>query len=111
MEQLAIPLSNHKTVAKWLVIRQQAAKSLVIAMTALAGLPLHIDVILLNQAIRRQQGQPVSDSLANQHAVKWIIVQRCHREAAGRGDPAISNRACGACNDDMGGCSGRLLSS
>jgi len=32
MEQLAIPLSNQKTVAKWLVIRQQAAKSLVIAI-------------------------------------------------------------------------------
>ena len=30
----------------------------------------------MDQAIRRQQGQPVSDSLANQHAIKWIIVQR-----------------------------------
>jgi hypothetical protein len=29
MKQLAIPLSNHKTVAKWLVISPQAGKSLV----------------------------------------------------------------------------------
>jgi len=39
VERLAIPLSNQKTVAKWLVIAnrlsQQAGKSLVIAMTAL----------------------------------------------------------------------------
>ncbi|MHB1238466.1 MAG: hypothetical protein ACYCY7_12985, partial [Gallionella sp.] len=37
VERLAIPLSNQKTVAKWLVIAnrlsQQAGKSLVIAMT------------------------------------------------------------------------------
>lgn len=30
MKQLAIPLSNQKTVAKWLVISPQAGKSLVI---------------------------------------------------------------------------------
>ena len=39
VERLAIPLSNQKTVAKWLVIAnrlsQQTGKSLVIAMTAL----------------------------------------------------------------------------
>ncbi|OIQ99783.1 hypothetical protein GALL_181800 [mine drainage metagenome] len=35
MKQLAIPLSNQKTVAKWLVIRPQAGKSLVIRATAL----------------------------------------------------------------------------
>jgi hypothetical protein len=33
VKQLAIPLINHKTVAKWLVISQQAGKPLVIAMT------------------------------------------------------------------------------
>jgi hypothetical protein len=31
MKQLAIPLSNQKTVAKWLVISPQAGKSLVIS--------------------------------------------------------------------------------
>ena len=34
MKQLAIPLSNRKTVAKWLVISQQAGKWLVIPQTA-----------------------------------------------------------------------------
>ncbi|MHB1238439.1 MAG: hypothetical protein ACYCY7_12850 [Gallionella sp.] len=42
VERLAIPLSNQKTVAKWLVIAnrlsQQAGKSLVIAMTTCSGL-------------------------------------------------------------------------
>jgi hypothetical protein len=41
VERLAIPLSNQKTVAKWLVIAnrlsQQAGKSLVIAMTGHSG--------------------------------------------------------------------------
>ena len=35
MKQLAIPLSNLKTVAKWLVISQQAGKSLVIMANGL----------------------------------------------------------------------------
>ncbi len=43
VERLAIPLSNQKTVAKWLVIAnrpsQQAGKSLVIAMTRCPGFP------------------------------------------------------------------------
>jgi hypothetical protein len=38
VKQLAIPLSNHKTVTKWLVISQQAGKPLIIAMT---GIPEH----------------------------------------------------------------------
>ncbi|KXS33144.1 MAG: hypothetical protein AWT59_0701 [Candidatus Gallionella acididurans] len=38
VERLAIPLSNHKTVAKWLVISRQAGKSLVIAMTGVCAI-------------------------------------------------------------------------
>ena len=34
VKQLAIPLNNQKTVAKWLVISPQAGKSLVIPQTA-----------------------------------------------------------------------------